>query len=316
MRRKSGKETIQQNSGQTKKLKNPLTPPFFKGGQGGILSLLLASLLLCFLLQSTSLAASKQINEKLLQLNAHSGPFTFVVLGDNRSGDRIYQNLIAMAMSRRPDFVVNTGDLIVRPGNREQWKKFWQISSKIQVPYFAVVGNHDVDDKKSETVWKEEVDLPGSELYYSWVVGKSLFVVLDAYEPEHDLRIEARQLDWLTKTLDPKKYEHQFVFVHPPLYLNRGATNYGNSLDKYAEERDRLQRLFKEKKVDAVFMGHEHAYEKRLVDGVWHIITGGGGAPIYDKSYCHFVIVNVDGPRVETKVIDKEGVMRDEFRIR
>jgi hypothetical protein len=63
-------------------------------------------------------------------------------------------------------------------------------------------------------------------------------------------------------------------------------------------------------------VGHEHAYEKRLVDGVWHIITGGGGAPIYDKSYCHFIFVSVDGPRVEAKVIDREGVMRDEFRIR
>ena len=310
MKRQRGKEA--------KKLRNPPTPPFFKGGQGGIFSLILTSLLLCFsaLLPATGFADSQRLKEQLTQLGAHQGSYSFVVLGDNRSGDRIYQNLIAMAMSRRPDFIVNTGDLIVHPGNREQWKKFWQISSKIQVPYFVVVGNHDVDDKESETVWKEEVSLPGNELYYSWVVGKSLFVVLDAYYPDHDLKIEAAQLSWLEKTLNSQKYEHQFVFVHPPLYLNRGASHYGNSLDRYPKLRDRLQNLFVQKKVDAVFVGHEHAYEKRLVDGVWHIITGGGGAPIYDKSYCHFIFVSVDGPRVEAKVIDREGVMRDEFRIR
>jgi len=276
---------------------------------------IIVSLLLCFFAQSTSLAASKRINEKLLQLQAHKGPFTFVVLGDNRSGDRIYQQLVRLSLSRKPDFFVNTGDVIVHPGSREQWKNFWRISSAIDLPNFLAIGNHDVDDKKSEAVWKDEVDLPGNELYYSWVVGRSLFVVLDGYETDRENKIEGAQFDWLKKTLDPNKYEHQFVFLHPPLFLRKGAEHYGDSLDRHPELRDKLQALFVQKKVDAVFMGHEHEYEKRKVDGVWHIITGGGGAPIYGESFCHFVFVSVDGPRAEAKIIDKEGVIHDEFNI-
>ena len=261
-------------------------------------------------------AISKPLSQELVALKNHRGPYTFVVLGDNKNGYRIYKKLISLAMMRRPDFVVNTGDIIVHPGNREQWKRFWDISKKITVPYFLVVGNHDIDDKKSEAVWKDEVELPGNELYYSWTVGRSLFVVLNTCEVDNDKKITGAQLAWLKRTLNPRKYEHQFVFLHHPLYLKKGAYHYGKSLDKYPVLRNELQELLVKKKVDAVFAGHEHTFYRRKVDGVWHVITGGGGARLYGPGFCHFVLLKVNGPRIEVKVIDKNGVMRDEFVMR
>ncbi len=39
-----------------------------------------------------------------------------------------------MAMERKPDFVVNTGDMIADPGQQErEWAKFWELSKPI--PY-------------------------------------------------------------------------------------------------------------------------------------------------------------------------------------
>lgn len=276
-----------------------------------LVSLLLASLLLCF--SPVASPASKQLDANIAKLRAHKGPYTFVVFGDNRSGDRIYKTLIDLALKRKPDLFINTGDEITTPGNRDQWTNFKKNSEAITVPYFLVVGNHDVDDRKSEAVWKEEVDLPGNELYYSWTAGKSLFVVLDTYEPDHEYKIEGPQLEWLKSTLNPRKYDHQFVFMHAPMYLNQGSTHLGSSTDKYPDLRDRLQKLFEEQKVTIVFAGHEHSYQKRKVDGVWHIVTGGAGARLYGRTFCHFVLVHVDGNRIEVKVVDKEGVLRDEF---
>ncbi|MFA5811092.1 MAG: metallophosphoesterase [bacterium] len=266
-----------------------------------------ASLLLLLLLTSFAYAQARHPEDA----------FSFAVTGDNRSGDRIYKKIITAIMQRRPALVFNTGDIIPNPGNRAQWANFKALSRIITVPYYYAPGNHDIDDEKSQEVWREEVNFPGEETYYSVTHGNSLFVVLNSYEPQNELRIAGRQLAWLAHTLDPAKYEHQFVFIHAPLFLWQGATNLGRSLDKHPDARDALHRLFVQKKVDVVFEGHEHTYRRMDVDGIKYVVTGGGGAPLYGSHsltpFNHFVLVTVKGRRVETKVIDRDGALRDEF---
>lgn len=243
---------------------------------------------------------------------AASKPFRFSVIGDNRSGDRIYAKIVEGVMRRKPDFVFNTGDLIPNPGNRKQWKNFWELSRPITVPYYLTVGNHDVDDHKSLRVWRDEVRLPGNETYYSVVHNDNLFVVLNTCDPDGDKKITGRQLAWLKKTLATKKYAHKFVFLHHPLFLWKGASHYGNSLDKYPELRDELHSLFKESGVDIVFAGHEHTYRRMDRDGVRYVITGGAGARLY-SGFNNFVIVDVNGDFIQVKVYDKKEMVRDRF---
>jgi hypothetical protein len=70
-------------------------------------------------------------------------------------------------------------------------------------------------------------------------------------------------------------------------------------------------------KVDAVFAGHEHYYQRKVIDGVMQIITGGGGAPLYDREedggFYHFTRVTVDGDKVSGEVVDIDGKVRDRF---
>jgi len=271
--------------------------------------------LVVFLSSATAGAGSPILNKALADLGAVKGSFTFAVIGDNRSGDRIYAKVIKRMEARKPLFVMNTGDVIPNPGNREEWLNFWKISKPIDVPYFLVAGNHDIDSKKSEAVWRDEVDLPGNETYYSFVVGKNLFVVLNTCEPKHDRRIAGEQLRWLKSTLNPARYEHQFIFLHHPLFLWKGAKHYHRSLDRYPKLRDELHRLFVEKGVTAVFAGHEHTFRRMgKIDGVEYIITGGAGAPLY-SGYSNVVILKVDGSTIDAKVIDRKGQLRDEFFI-
>ena len=60
--------------------------------------------------------------------------------------------------------MVNTGDMVGSP-KKNLWADFWEMSKPLMVPYFLTVGNHDVNDLKSEKLYKKEVDLPGNELY-------------------------------------------------------------------------------------------------------------------------------------------------------
>jgi 3',5'-cyclic AMP phosphodiesterase CpdA len=265
-------------------------------------------------------AQDQQITQKLAVLEKIQGRFTFVVIGDNRSGDDTYQKIVSLAMERKPDFIINNGDMIVKPGNKKEWTNFWALSKPITVPYFLTVGNHDVNPRipLSEKTYKAQVDLPGNELYYSFVAGNSLFIVLDSYLDDQEKRITGEQFTWLETVLSNTTQKHRFVFLHHPLYTDLGKGHHAHdSLDKYPESRDRLESLFAKHKVDAVFAGHEHYYQRRLVEGIVHIITGGGGAPMYEREedggFFHFVRVTVDGDKVSGEVIDTNGKIRDRF---
>ena len=277
--------------------------------------------LILALLVGTSFASqNQQIAQKLVALEKIPGKFSFIVMGDNRSGDDIYTKIISLAMDQKPDFIVNVGDMITNPGNKSQWKNFWTLSKPITVPYFLIVGNHDVHRKAlfSERTYKEQVDLPGNELYYSFVAGNSLFVVLDSVLADHERRITGEQLTWLEGILLNSDKKHKFVFLHHPLYTEPGKWYHSNDcLDIYPQDRDRLEALFVKAKVDAVFAGHEHVYNRKKVDGILHITAGGSGAPIFakdeDGGFYHFVQVTVDGDKVRAEVVDVQGKVRDRF---
>jgi 3',5'-cyclic AMP phosphodiesterase CpdA len=262
--------------------------------------------------------------QKLAVLKKLPAKFSFVVLGDNRAGDpacdAVYQKLIAAAAARKPDVVVNTGDQIDQPGNLGHWRRFRELSRAMPAPYFLTVGNHDahVDVSGSEQTYIDQVDLPGREIYYSFTAGNALFIVLDSYRKGEDKRITGDQFAWLEGLLAGSHEKLRFVFVHHPLFPEQGrGKHYGNSLDRYQEERDRLHALFKKHGVTMVFAGHEHLYLRRNVDGIPYVITGGGGAPLYaddvNGGFHHYLLLTVDGERVAGEVVDINGRVRDTF---
>ncbi len=282
-------------------------------------------ILIVGLVASLALAAQEQsLEQKLAALEKLPLKFSFVVLGDTRAGDpacdAVYAKLIASAMERKPDLIVNTGDEIDRPGNSEDWKRFHELSKAVTVPYFLTVGNHDIHPEVagSDDVYRSQVDLPGNKLYYSFVAGDSLFVVLDSYIRGQEKKITGEQYAWLEQVLAASRQKHLFVFVHAPLYPEAGKGKHrGNSLDRYKDERDKLHALFVKYKVAAVFAGHEHLYLRKSVDGVLYVITGGGGAPLYtddlNGGFHHYVRVTVDDGKVGGEVVDVNGKVRDRF---
>lgn len=282
---------------------------------------LVAGLVAAVLISAAAPAARQlTIQDKLSTLKKLPPKFSFAVLGDNRGGDAVYRKIIGLALERKPAFVVNTGDVITEPGSREQWADFWASSKRVTVPYFLTVGNHDVSAAAagSEATYRDEVDLPGNELSYSFEAGNSLFIVLDTCIKGEERRITGRQIAWLEGVLADAKQKHIFVFLHHPVFSGTGAGRHGgNNLDRYPADRDRLHALFREHRVTTVFSGHEHLYLRRIVDGVPYIITGGGGAPLYAKDanggFHHFILVTVDGDAVIGEAVDVDGRVRDRF---
>ena len=247
-------------------------------------------------------------------------PFTFAVIGDTRKGDDIYAGFAKRIAAGKPAFVMNLGDVVKHPGDERQWDKFAGLSKPITMPYFIAAGNHDIAGIESERIYKEFVSQPGNEVYYSFVAGPVLVVVIDTEQPGRCARVDGEQFRWLKRVLAGSKERYKFVFMHRPMYPDKKiGMHYNDCLNRYERERDELHRLFQRFKVDAVFAGHEHLYKRKVIGGVRYIVSGGGGARLYAKrtegGFHHYMIVSIEDGGAGFKVVDLEGRTRDEFRI-
>jgi len=267
-------------------------------------------------------------------------PFRFVAYGDSRTNHAVHQSVVNAILRANPRFVINTGDLVSDGTRMDHWDDFFKVTGDLmmRVPYWPVLGNHE----KNAVHYYDHFALPGIERYYSFDYGTSHFVVLDSDElrlekaegqnvPQEvrQAYLEARrdywrkQIQWLENDLDAHK-DADFIFVafHHPLYSSTGSE--GRRREQKLI-RDRFETLLKRYKVTAVFQGHDHFYERNVVDGYHCIVTGGGGAPLYQfgeplptsvkrESVHHFVKVDIDGETASFTALTPDDRVIDAFK--
>jgi hypothetical protein len=253
---------------------------------------------------------------------ADEDDFRFVVLGDNRwgEGDRIkqppeyYQNLEEINRLA-PDFVVNTGDMIVgytddETHARDMWAEFEKASSTLEPPLYRCFGNHDVWDAMSHRVAEDLYKEMYGELYYSYTYKNAYFAVLcsDLAGPDEIDYITGAQMAWFKADLEKHKdYRYKFVVLHKPLW--RDEKKDGHWM------RD-VHPLLVQNDIDMVFAGHAHKYEKaRTRDGIQYFISGGGGAPLRkDRTpaqgwFHHYIHVTVKDGDFKVAVVRTGNVL-------
>jgi hypothetical protein len=88
-----------------------------------------------------------------------------------------------------------------------------------------------------------------------------------------------------------------------------------------------LMPMFEKYRVSAGLFGHDHNYQHYLKNGIHYIVSGGGGAPLYDVdrpaagitqkvvSIENFVSVRVDGKTAHVQTIAIDGKVIDEFEL-
>lgn len=248
--------------------------------------------------------------------SAQDRPFTFAVFGDNRPespGDplpSVFHTIIDQVNKLKPSFALNTGDIVY--GSRDpreieqQFMEYSRVVRRLTMPVHVSVGNHEIGGNRDNEAMMKRL-LKRSSLYYSFTFGNSYFAVLNTEIVGETSKITGAQLEWLKADLKRNRAKaHKFVFIHRPLYPVDG--HIGSSLDQYPDDRAKFVAVLKQNKVDAVFAGHEHLFDKSVVDGVTEYITGGAGAPLYPSykltgMYPHFLLVRVNGKYVSVKVV-------------
>jgi predicted phosphodiesterase len=258
-----------------------------------------------------------EVRQNIEKVNSIEPSFQFALVGDSRDGEKVYRRLMENALKQKPHFIIHLGDMIPYSSEKE-WSAFFENSKSIDVPFFPVVGNHDVSEPGlGEELYQKQFLLPEGKTYYAFRAGGALFVILDS--EEEDGRIIDEQRSWLENILSSSKEAFKLVFLHRPLFLPTGSMKQGQAMDAYPLDRDALHQLFLRTGVKAVFEGHDHRYDRMEKDHILYVITGGGGAPLYAPKkrggFFHYVWISVRNERIEGEVVDLEGRIQDRFVI-
>jgi hypothetical protein len=253
------------------------------------------------------------------------GPFTFVVYGDNRTRNDVHRRVIGTLIKNGiPDFVVQTGDLVADGYNTSLWPVFFDIERDLlrQTSFFPALGNHERNTPSFGEFFLK------ARPYYSFDWGNAHFAVINSdianvssHESER-AAFWAEQTRWLEEDLQAhQNADYRFVAAHHPP-MTAVARRQGDNPQMTA-----LMPMFEKYRVSAGLFGHDHNYQHYLRNGIHYIISGGGGAPLYDVdkpapgitqkvvSIENFVSVRVDGKTAHLQTISIDGKVIDEFDI-
>lgn len=239
-----------------------------------------------------------------------------LVYGDTRTGLEIHQALVDSMILLRPAAVFHTGDLVSDGTIPDQWAEFNNITSALraETDYFPALGNHE----RQSQLFFDNFELPNNEQWYSVERNNAHFIILNSCV---DMGPSSEQYSWLMADLDSidAAIKFRIVVFHQPLH-STGRHGGADSLVQL------LAPIFAQYQIDAVFNGHDHDYERSYCDGIYYVVAGGGGAPLYDQAGTdpcsqlylkthHYCKLSIFGNRLVVKAFDLAGQKIDEFEI-
>lgn len=265
----------------------------------------------------------KQNEERTIEVspNTDSEYNEFVILGDNRNGYDTFSQILGQINEKNPLFVIDNGDLVYG-GEPNKYRLFNQMVSKLRVPLYTTLGNHDIRENGRPTY-----TMLFGPPYYSFDYGNDHFAFLDSSRGWVEKQtIPEEQYKWLESDLQKASGKRIFVISHiPPVDPRSNIVKntlpdepgieepggFDRIMKKYTDtktmdhgfpdkqEGKRFEDLMTKYKVDTVFVSHIHSYYSYIRGNVQYIISGGAGAELLTTdSYYHYLRV---------KITDKEN---------
>ncbi len=202
---------------------------------------------------------------------------------------RLTARLLKKTFRQNPSirFTLISGDL-VHWGNGTEWKNFREVATSeysSEVPIVPVVGNHEfyLDPSLSYWRWLYEVDSNKSR-YYRLEYPLFSLLVLDSNVEWLSESSKQKQTDWLEEQLRTGEgTKPVFVTFHHPGYSS-GKIQFALPLPPTYVKKY-WHPLFKKYGVRGVFNGHDHIYQRLIVDGVNYIIAGPAGGSLSEPAY-------------------------------
>ncbi|MBI5839220.1 MAG: S-layer homology domain-containing protein [Chloroflexi bacterium] len=208
----------------------------------------------------------------------------FAVIGDYGSSSQAEEDVANLVKSWNPDFIVTVGDNNYNTGSAAQIDaNIGQYYHEYIYPYaggygaggtvnrfFPVLGNHDWGTPNAQP-YLDYFTLPGNERYYDFVQGPVHFFALDSDTHEPDGTSETSvQGTWLKNALGASSSPWQIVLLHHAPFSS--ASHGSNAYTQWD---------YQAWGADAVIAGHDHTYERIVLNGFPYFVNGLGGSSIY-----------------------------------
>lgn len=251
----------------------------------------------------------------------------FAVVGDFGTGGSdecsVASRMLEAHKKSAFDLVIGAGDNIYPNGSGRYFTKHFEEPFagliKERVKFYAVLGNHDVEEGRQDQMNYPMFNMGGSN-YYSISRNNGLvdFFMLDSTD------LSSAQLVWLEKSLRESRAVWKLAVLHHPVYSS--GKKHGSDL----RMRKVLEPLFTRYRVQAVFSGHDHVYERtKPQQGIQYFITGAGGkcrrgdidpksefrAASYDADNS-FMFIEMDDREMSFNSINEKGDVVDNGVIR
>ena len=211
----------------------------------------------------------------------------FAVIGDYGLAGQAEEDVANLIKGWGPDFIITTGDNNYPNGASATIdENIGQYYHEYIYPYngrygsgatynrfFPSLGNHDYITLGAEPYF-EYFTLPGNERYYDFTWGPlHLFAInSDPNEPDGVGR-SSSQAAWLRERMALSTLPWKIVYMHHAPY----SSGYHGSTDW-------SRWPYKEWGASAVLAGHDHTYERLIVDDLPYFVNGLGGGPRYTFS--------------------------------
>ena len=265
--------------------------------------------------------------------------FTFAIIPDRTGGDHRggWTNALLKANYLRPEFLMSIGDMIrgswhSKESQLNQWLELRDMLSKVDCPFYSVVGNHDVSapprpGKGDEIIngikvhpWEDSLSFwnkfNGPD-YYSFIYKNVLFLCLNTMDSSDGVGMSEKQCNWMRSVLEKNSdVRWTMIFMHAPLQWTR-------------PEWIKMEDEVLSKRKYTVFAGDWHTYlhVKRMGRDYYVLSVAGGcsemGARQYDgrpklwgpewgeMDHLMWVVMTKDGPRVSNICVD--GVLPGDY---
>ncbi|HMI93836.1 MAG TPA: metallophosphoesterase [Polyangiales bacterium] len=274
----------------------------------------------------------------------------FIAVGDTGTGAQP-QQAVADAMADKCardgcDFVILLGDNIYDSGPRSaddaQWQtKFEDPYAAIDVPFYAVLGNHDVatipligvgyDEGKSvaEVEYSQHsLKWQMPDTFYALSAGLVGFIMIDTPSLYQHTAAEAEQNAWVDAARSALASRHAWVIsAGHHTYVSNGsdhgnAGSYGGLLNR--DDGSEIKRFFDTHlcgEVDVVLTGHDHTrqwLEPSLCAGSEVIVSGAGAktsglsgrnATFFESLELGFLYVVATESQLKGQFITQDGVI-------
>ncbi len=245
-------------------------------------------------------------------------PFRFAAFGDNRSQPKIFSEIVRAVADKNPMFSIYTGDLC-HDESYNSWKNEFftpdHLNLIANVPFFNAVGNHESWAQNTIAFEENSADPSEERAYYSFDYGDAHFLILSN---EHKIIRNSRQYNFAEKDLKNSNKPWKIVAFHKPAYCGGG---HGEDINMIRVSKE----IFEPNHVNLVLNGHSHFYQKNLVNGIYHLVLAGAGAPLYNpvnKPYTvksvkahHFAIFDVSPQKLKMTVYGLNGKIIDTLEL-